>query len=65
MDSATNKLDGYYIDFNTTQEPGKLQAVKVTIELVTITDMNAEMHIDLCEHPLYKELQRYVRVNKR
>jgi hypothetical protein len=35
----------FYIDFNTTQQPGKLQAVKVTIELVTITDMNKSLAI--------------------
>ena len=53
----------FYIDFNTTQQPGKLQAVKVTIELVTITDMNKSLAIGLCYHPLYPELKRYVKAN--
>jgi len=53
----------YYIDFNTTQEPGKLQAVRVRIDLVTITDMDKPLSINLCEHPLYKELKRYVQSN--
>jgi hypothetical protein len=53
----------YYIDFNTQIEPGKLQAVRVRIDLVTITDMEKPLAIDLCEHPLYAELQRYVKAN--
>lgn len=53
----------YYIDFNTTQQPGKLQAVKITIDLVTIEDMKKPLNINLTEHPLYLELQRYVLAN--
>ena len=53
----------YFIDFNTKQEPGKIQAVRVRLDLVTITDMNKPMQIDLCDHPLYKELKRYVQSN--
>lgn len=55
--------DEYFIDFNTEQQPGKIQAVRVTIELVTITDMEKPMRIDLCDHPLYPELRRYVESN--
>jgi hypothetical protein len=53
----------YFIDFNTRIEPGKIQAVKITIELVTVTDMHAPMDIGLCDHPLYAELKRYVEAN--
>lgn len=55
----------YFIDFNTKIDPGKIQAVRVRIDLVTITDMEAPMRIDLCDHPLYEELQRYVKGNPR
>jgi hypothetical protein len=53
----------YFIDFNTQINPGKLQAVKVTIELVTIEDMDVPMRVDLCLHPLYRELKKYVKAN--
>lgn len=53
----------YFIDFNTKIDPGKIQAVKITIELVTVTRMDAPMAINLCEHPLYPELKRYVEAN--
>jgi hypothetical protein len=53
----------YYIDFDTKIEPGKIQAVRVRIDLVTIDDMKKEFSIDLCNHPLYKELKRYVKAN--
>lgn len=56
-------MSEYYIDFNTTQQPGKLQAVKITIELVTIDDMNKPLNINLTDHPLYFELKRYVLAN--
>jgi hypothetical protein len=51
------EAEEYFIDFDTKIEPGKIQAVRVTLGLVTITDMN------LCEHPLYAELKRYVLAN--
>lgn len=54
----------YFIDFNTNIQPGKIQAVKITIELVTVSDMNAPMAIDLCNHPLYPELKAYVEANR-
>lgn len=53
----------YFIDFNTRINPGKIQAVRIRIDLVTVVDMNAPMRIDLCNHPLYAELKRYVLAN--
>ncbi len=53
----------YFIDFNTQIEPGKIQAVRVRLDMVTITEMDQPMNINLCEHPLYKELKRYVEAN--
>jgi hypothetical protein len=53
----------YFIDFDTKSNPGKIAAVRVRLDLVTITDMNAKMRVDLCQHPLYKELKNYVKMN--
>lgn len=53
----------FYIDFNTKNNPGKLEAVKITIEMETITDMERKLNVALCDHPLYKELARYVKAN--
>lgn len=54
----------YFIDF-TTREDGKLDAVRVCIDLVKIEDMDRPLNIALCEHPLYQELQKYVKANPR
>jgi hypothetical protein len=54
----------YFIDFDTKIEPGKIQAVRIRIDLVTITDMNKPLAVNLCEHPLYPELKRYVLENQ-
>jgi len=58
----------YFIDFTTI--PGDkpntvkaIDAVKVRIDMVRITDMDAPMSINLCDHPLYDELERYVLSN--
>lgn len=53
----------YFIDFDTKINPGKIQAVRVRLDLVTISDMDTPMRIDLCDHPLYPELKRYVEAN--
>jgi hypothetical protein len=37
----------------------------VRIDLVTVEDMNTVMAINLCDHPLYAELQEYVKGNPR
>jgi len=57
-------MSEYFIDFNTEIQPGKIQAVRVRIDLVTITDMSKSLKIDLCNDPLYLELKRYVEANK-
>jgi hypothetical protein len=31
--------------------------------VVTIEDMNRPMRLDLCDHPLYSDLAKYVRSN--
>lgn len=56
--------DEYFINFDTRIEPGKMVATRVRIDQVTITDMSTKMRIDLCDHPLYKDLRDYVEANK-
>lgn len=60
---GTKESGEYFIYFNT-QEGDKIQAVRVRIDLVPITsDSDAEFNVDLVNHPLYKELRRYVLAN--
>ena len=56
--------DEYFIDFNTTQQPGKIQAVRVRIGLATIEKPDQKMRVDLADHPLYPELKEYVESNQ-
>ena len=60
-------MEEYFINFHTveTSEGVAIDAVKVTLSMVRVTDKNKSFNIALCEHPLYKELQEYVRANPR
>lgn len=60
-----SETNTFYIDFDTNSHPGAIQAVKVTIELELIKDMDKSLNIALFDHPLYPELQRYVKANPR
>ena len=53
----------YFITFNTKINPGKLEAVRVRLDIVTIDKMDQKLRIDLCEHPLYSDLKKYVEAN--
>ncbi len=53
----------YFISFDTQNNPGKLEAIRVRIDNVTITDMHQKLRIDLCNHPLYSDLKKYVKAN--
>jgi hypothetical protein len=53
----------YFISFNTEIEPGKIVATRVRIDQVTIADMDKPLHIDLSCHPLYSDLEKYVKGN--
>lgn len=57
--------DKYYIKFDTRINPGKIEAVTVSINLETISNMDDPMRIDLADHPLYKDLVRYIKENPR
>lgn len=54
----------YYIAFDTQELPGALLAVRVTIDQEVIRDMERELPINLCEHPLYDKLATYVIHNR-
>lgn len=55
--------DEYFVSFDTKINPGKIDAVRIRIDNVTIEDMDASMKLDLCNHPLYADLKRYVQGN--
>lgn len=62
----------YHISFDTRGTPGFIRAVKVTVEIDMIPDdsglpqdMQEKYRVDLADHPLYAELQRYVKANPR
>lgn len=60
------KEDGeFFIEFNTVIDPGKIQAVRVRLDLVTISNMNTEISVGLNEHPLFQELVQYVKDNEK
>lgn len=53
----------YFISFDTQINPPHIEAVRVRIDNVTLRDMNLGLRLDLCDHPLYEDLKRYVRAN--
>lgn len=53
----------FYIDFDTESNPGKIGAVKVTLEYEEIADMERPLNIALPSHPLYPQLLRFVAAN--
>lgn len=55
--------DTFYVSFDTESQPGKLEAVKVTVNLETITDLKRGLSINLCDHPLYRFLHKYCTAN--
>jgi hypothetical protein len=57
--------DKYHISFDTKSNPGKVEAVTVSLSLDTLVDDDRKVRIDLAEHPLYKDLQQYVLANPR
>ncbi len=53
----------YFINFDTSKAPEAIEATRVTLDFVTITDMKRKLSINLCDHPLYKDLVAYVKAN--
>jgi len=52
----------YHIDFSTEDGPGLL-AVKVVLGSDYLPEGKEGIRIDLCNHPLYPKLERYVLSN--
>lgn len=63
MDTTNNKQT-YHVAFDTKTRPGFVLAVKVTIETDVVMD-DETVNIGLADHPLYKDLQHYVKANPR
>jgi hypothetical protein len=63
MSKSLPPTNVFHISFNT-MEGGYLKTVKITIENDVMDSMDVA-RIDLAEHPLYKDLQRYVLSNPR
>jgi len=56
----------FHIEFSTSsvESTGLIEALRVRIEMTHI-EMAQEVRIDLCDHPLYPKLERYVLANRR
>ena len=52
----------FAIDFDTKSHKGYVTAVKVTLER-DVVEMDETVRVDLCNHPLYPHLVRYVQLN--
>lgn len=53
----------YWISFNIENNKKSISGVRVKICRALEKDMNASFKIDLCDHPLYPALVRYVEAN--
>lgn len=53
----------YYIEFNVAPDKKSIQTITVSLDSEVVTDMEAEMTIDLLSHPLYANLEKYVLAN--
>lgn len=63
-DETTNMRAEFAMEFQTSNAAGLIRYVKVTIE-ESLMDREDRVRIDLCDHPLYPALQRYVKGNPR
>lgn len=61
---ATKNTKTYHVAFDMKSRPGYMLAVKVTIETDVVMD-DEVVNVDLANHPLYKDLQQYVKANPR
>jgi hypothetical protein len=70
MTAMAQRSDGlpptntFHISFDTKNAAGYIRTVKVTIEHDVMDAMDTA-RIDLADHPLYADLQRYVLANPR
>ena len=64
MTNAPPPTNEFHIAFERSAKSGYVTTVKVTIEQGTM-DVDESVRIDLADHPLYLQLQQYVRSNPR
>lgn len=62
---ARDRADTFHIEFDTVSMPGKIIATSVTLrrEIVDGGDVKRSFRVDLRDHPLYRQLCRYVQAN--
>lgn len=53
----------FHIQFDTNDAPGRLKAVWVELGIDFKRADNKPMRVDLCDHPQYEALERYVLAN--
>jgi hypothetical protein len=52
----------YSISFDTNDAPGRVKAVWVELGVWFMRERDVA-HVNLCEHPLYPQLEEYVKAN--
>lgn len=55
--------DKYYIEFNCAPDGKMIEGYSVALAREFIRDMDTSLRIDLCCHPLYPALEKYVLAN--
>jgi hypothetical protein len=60
----TRPTDTFHMEFETREFPGKVQYVEITINKRVTSDPNKKFRVDLCDHPLFPALVRYVDGNR-
>ena len=59
----TKPTDTFHMGFDTKSMPGKILATTITIRREIYSSPDDVFRLDLCNHPLYPVLCRYVRDN--
>lgn len=53
----------YHIDFDTKEYPGRIKSLTVELGMGILRNMDERVRVDLCDHPDYPKLERYVLAN--
>jgi len=57
------EMSKYYIEFNIAKDKKSIQTVTCNLDSEVVIDMEKQMDVSLCQHPLYPALERYVLAN--
>lgn len=52
--------DEFYVEFYATKKTATADGVRIRIDMVKITDREQPLATNLCDHPLYSSLLRYI-----